>query len=99
MALSVITHDQRVQGALEDAHLRDVLAGEQVVVGVELEAPQVEIAAGVRRDMGNPAGQHDEGDQQEPSDLLAECRADRGPLQGGGEGKADQRQGQRAFGA
>ena len=37
--------DERVRGTLEDAHLRHVLAGEQVVRGVALEARQIKALA------------------------------------------------------
>ena len=90
--------DQRVQRALENAHLGDVLARQQRVGGFGGEAMEIDAAAGFDRDMGDPAGQHDEGDQQQPPERGADGFAERRRLQRGREREHDQRQCKRPLG-
>ena len=53
-------HQQHVDGAQQHAHLRVVLAREQIVVDVETESPQIEIGRDVQRGDGGPADQADD---------------------------------------
>ena len=59
-------HHQHVGGAQQHAHLRDVLARQQVVFDVEAELPQIEIGGDPERGDGRPADQSDHGNQQQP---------------------------------
>ena len=88
-------HDQGVERALENAHLGDVLACQQIVGGLDGKAMEVDAGAGLDRDMGDPAGQYDEGYQQEPPDRCADGLGERRRLQRRRERERHQRQGER----
>ena len=67
--------------ALQDAHLGDVLAGQQVVRGIELEPPQIGLRGQMYDPDREPADQQDEGDQQHMADRCANDRIERRHLQ------------------
>ena len=69
--------DQRLHRALEDAHLRRVLAGEQVVLRVHPETAEVEVGGELYRRQRHPRDQHDEGDQQHVRDPARDVALER----------------------
>ena len=72
-------HDdqERVDHAAQHAHLRHVLAGEQVVGDVEVETPQIELGDDVGRRDRDPADHDDRRHQQNMGDADGECRIER----------------------
>jgi hypothetical protein len=61
-----VTTTQHAGGAQEHAHLRDVLARQQIIVDVNPEAQQVEIGGNLERRHRPPADQPDHADQHQP---------------------------------
>ena len=83
--------DQSIGRALQDAYLGDVLAGQQVVRGVQLEAPQIGFRGEMHGDDREPADQQDEGDHQHMADRGANGRVERRHLQRGAHHEHEER--------
>ena len=66
-------HHQHVGGAQQHAHLRDVLARQQVVVDVEPELPQVKIGGDIERGDRRPADQPDHRRSAAAAPAIARC--------------------------
>jgi hypothetical protein len=87
-----------VQGTLENAYLRYILASQEILVGIEAEAPQVKIGPGLDRDVGDPARQQDHDDQQQPPERGTHRPVEWCGLGDDGERQDDECQRQRPFG-
>jgi hypothetical protein len=75
-----------------------MFARQQVVGGFDLKPAEIKAAAALDCDMGDPAGEHDNGNQEKAVDWSADRTAKPRRRQYGGERDYDQRQGEQAFG-
>ncbi len=83
---------QSIGRTLQDAHLGGVLAGQQVVRRVELEAPQIGFGGEMHGDDREPADQQDESDQQQVADRSARGGVERRRLQRAAHDEDDERE-------
>ena len=91
--------DQRHRDALEDAALGDVLAGQQVVCGIELEAPQVERHPDMERRAGADHRQRNETKEEGMANHVCLPHGERRGQGSEPEEHDDQRKAERSVGA